>query len=159
MTEIIPRLYIGSIREASNYIWLRNHGITHIVNVANGVKDYFPIRFRYLHLHLGDNLTQQLFPYLITAYEYIDRALSNPNNRVLVHCAAGISRSSSTIIYYLMKKYGMNFQKAYAYTKSRHPRTSPNVNFRIQLKNVYRNVHGDPINIALNKVVREMFWR
>jgi len=141
MTEIIPRLFIGSIKEARSYYWLRRNGITHIVNVANGVGDYFPTKYHYLHLHLDDDLNQQLFPYLTTAYGYIDRVMSNPNNRVLVHCAAGISRSSSTIIYYLMKKYKIDFQKAYLYTKERHPRTSPNINFQIQLKNVYRNVH------------------
>lgn len=48
---------------------------------------------------------------------------------VLVHCFAGISRSSSGIIAYLMNKYGQTFTEALAYCKAKRPIVDPNPGF------------------------------
>ena len=38
---------------------------------------------------------------------------NNNKNRILVHCAMGISRSSSIVIMYLMKKFGISFESVF----------------------------------------------
>ncbi len=38
-------------------------------------------------------------------------------NNVLVHCQMGISRSSSLVIAFLMKEYGMKYEEAKIFTK------------------------------------------
>jgi len=39
------------------------------------------------------------------------------DRKVLIHCAAGVSRSASFTIAYLMKEYKMPYQKAYTHVK------------------------------------------
>jgi predicted protein tyrosine phosphatase len=51
----------------------------------------------------------------------------------LVHCAAGISRSSSIVAGYLMAAHHLTADAALAYLIERHPRANPRANFRRQL--------------------------
>lgn len=60
--------------------------------------------------------------------------VSNPNGRILVHCNAGVSRSSTVCIAYLMKVERMGFQQAYDHVKSRRECIRPNDGFLKQLK-------------------------
>lgn len=54
--------------------------------------------------------------------------------RVLVHCAMGISRSATIIIAYLMYRYRMSYADAYMYTKMRRNEVRPNPGFKTQLR-------------------------
>ena len=53
--------------------------------------------------------------------------------KVLVHCQAGVSRSATICIAYLMYHLRMSMEQAYDYLKSRRSVISPNVNFMCQL--------------------------
>ena len=48
---------------------------------------------------------------------------------VLVHCAAGVSRSATIVLSYLMKRNLMSRDKAYEYLKSKRNVIHPNSNF------------------------------
>jgi protein-tyrosine phosphatase len=54
-------------------------------------------------------------------------------HRVLVHCQAGISRSSAICMYYLMKYLHLSVRGAYALVKSARPCIFPNNGFLKQL--------------------------
>ena len=56
------------------------------------------------------------------------------DNVVFVHCFAGVSRSSTIIIAYLMKIKGMTFEQALQFTKDKRRIISPNPGFIKQLK-------------------------
>jgi protein-tyrosine phosphatase len=49
---------------------------------------------------------------------------------ILVHCFAGISRSSTTVIAYMMKELGYTFRKALAHCKARRKEVLPNSGFQ-----------------------------
>ena len=53
--------------------------------------------------------------------------------RVLVHCHAGVSRSATVCMAYIMKTLGYNLRSAYDYVKSRRSCVSPNLHFMGQL--------------------------
>ncbi|TMS04949.1 Dual specificity protein phosphatase 19 [Larimichthys crocea] len=53
---------------------------------------------------------------------------------VLVHCNAGVSRSSSIVIGYLMLKEGLSFDDAYSQVKLARPSIRPNPGFYQQLQ-------------------------
>lgn len=57
--------------------------------------------------------------YFDQAADYLDQHLSITN--VLVHCMAGVSRSVSLVIAYLMKYRGMRFEDALNLIRSRRP--------------------------------------
>ena len=54
------------------------------------------------------------------AVEFIHGAIQN-DGRVLVHCAAGISRSTTVVLAYLVAKRGMSLRKAFEHTLEARP--------------------------------------
>ena len=68
------------------------------------------------------------------AYKYIKL---HRRNNILVHCAAGMSRSASLVIFYIMKEKGWNFDASYKFCKDRRPIVEPNDNFQEQLRDYY----------------------
>ena len=131
--EIIPHLYLGSIGSASNLKQLQNFKITHIVCCAKGIKNFFPDNFKYLNLDIIDSQTDNIKKYFEEANLFIDEAIKNQGN-VLVHCHAGISRSSTIIIAYIMKSQKMNLDKILDLMRSKREKVKPNDGFIEQLK-------------------------
>lgn len=78
-----------------------------------------------------DFMSENLFPYIEQAIEFI-----RTGSVVFVHCAAGVSRSSSIVIAYLMIDKKMKFQEAYEFVKKRRPVICPNPGFQAQLKKI-----------------------
>ena len=49
---------------------------------------------------------------------------------VFVHCMAGVSRSATSVICYLMKKYKWSLHKTEVFVKKRRPVICPNFGFK-----------------------------
>jgi len=79
-------------------------------------------------------VTFQGLPMIEIGYYWMNKYLTETNGSVLVHCMAGISRSSSLIIYYLMKKYAITYDKAYEFVKKARSIIQPNSGFEKQLR-------------------------
>jgi len=80
-----------------------------------------------------------IIPLCKKIYKIIEKSRIHNNihynyHSILVHCDAGISRSASVIIYYLMKSYKWNYNESYIYLKNIRNIISPNEGFRDQLK-------------------------
>ena len=126
-------LQTGSQDVAHNLELLEKHNVTHILNVASHVNNLFPEKFTYLSLDLRDLPEFPIFKAFPEALDFIDTALDS-QGCVLVHCNAGISRSSTIVLAHLMKKKGMSLNDAFAYLRSKRPSSFPNPGFMIQLK-------------------------
>ena len=59
--------------------------------------------------------------------------MEQSGGRVLVHCQAGISRSPSIVLAYLIDRKNMDFDDAYHLLTERRPIVAPNFNFLAQL--------------------------
>ena len=53
--------------------------------------------------------------------------------KVLVHCQAGVSRSPTLVVAYLMARYGRPMMDTFGVVKERRPIVAPNFNFMGQL--------------------------
>ncbi|XP_055314027.1 dual specificity protein phosphatase 19 [Sitodiplosis mosellana] len=69
----------------------------------------------------------------------IIKCVHDKKGRILVHCNAGVSRSSAVCIAYLMSDHKMNFETAFALVKSKRECIRPNDGFLKQLKQMDRN--------------------
>lgn len=129
--EIIPGcLYMSDVFTAENMQVLDQHKITHIVTVSGGIKPRYPHLFEYLVLPIDDSPDQMLKKHFLPAIEFIDKAIEgNPNNKVLVHCAAGISRSGGIVCAYIMWKQKWTFDNAWKFGRSKRPKMYPNSGF------------------------------
>jgi protein-tyrosine phosphatase len=61
-----------------------------------------PPNIRRLSIDLEDIQSSQIYNFFNTTYHFIDDNMRSTN--VLVHCMAGVSRSATLVIAYLMKK-------------------------------------------------------
>ena len=116
---------------------LRTHQITHVVSLFPFVYWRAP-DVEFLSLDLLDTPYARIDDALRMAITFIDGARAR-NGRVLVHCYAGISRSSTMVIGYLMEKQGMSFDEALAHVRRAWPRASPNTGFANQLEQIQRS--------------------
>ena len=137
--EIIPHLFLGSIGSASNLKELQNCKITHIVCCAKGIKNFFPNNFKYLNLDLLDSETADIKKYFGASNKFIDDAIRN-NGNVLVHCHAGVSRSSTILIAYIMKYKEMKLDKVLELIRSKREKVNPNNGFIKQLKEYEKEI-------------------
>ena len=74
------------------------------------------------------SLTVVLMPHLLFS-ENVERN----QGKVLVHCKAGVSRSATVCIAYLMCCKTMTFEQAFEFVRARRNIISPNISFMQQL--------------------------
>lgn len=110
-----PFLFLGDATAAKDKFFLLNNKITHILNATDEVENFFENdnRFTYLKLNLDDVDDEDIISVFETAHKFINDVEKSKKGAVLVHCFAGISRSSTLVISYLMKHYQMSFQRAW----------------------------------------------
>ena len=116
MDKIIDGLYLGDIFSWSNKYMLKKSGITHILTMAAGMKPLYPKDFIYKWFDIYDLPTENLLPHLPDAIAFIKNAI-NMGGNILVHWYAGVSRSASTVIAYLMVEKGASFVNAVNYVR------------------------------------------
>ncbi|KAG1938674.1 Tyrosine-protein phosphatase vhp-1 [Pimephales promelas] len=112
---------------------MTQNGITYVLNASNTCpKPDFISDKHFMRIPVNDSYCEKLLPWLDDSNEFIDKAKVS-NCRVIVHCLAGISRSATIAIAYIMKTMGLSSDDAYRFVKDRRPSISPNFNFLGQL--------------------------
>eukprot|EP00743_Colponemidia_sp_Colp-15_P005793 GILK01006228.1.p1 GENE.GILK01006228.1~~GILK01006228.1.p1 ORF type:complete len:206 (-),score=9.03 GILK01006228.1:186-803(-) len=140
-SRILEFLYLGSAHSSANKDKLTSLSIDHIVNVTATNPNHFPLDFRYMNVKLLDADHEDISKHFDAVFAFIEEARKK-GCAVLVHCAAGMSRSSTIVIAYLMKHHNMSLKSAYAFTKARRPIVSPNPGFMRQLVRYERVLFG-----------------
>jgi protein-tyrosine phosphatase len=92
----------------------------------------YPARFEQVKFPLDDCESQKITNHFNEAYEFIEAQRKKTN--VLVHCAAGISRSSAILISYMMRKYGLDYDIAFEMVRQKRSCVQPNSGFERQLR-------------------------
>lgn len=110
IVKISDFLYISNWETSNNPFELKKHNIKAVLtietnNKPNHILNYYKQNnIDFLFLYLKDLPNENIAKYFDISYDFIDRNIKKGNN-VLVHCMAGISRSSTLILNYLMRKY------------------------------------------------------
>ncbi|CAN9514849.1 unnamed protein product [Ophioblennius macclurei] len=130
--EILPFLYLGSAYHASRKDMLDMLGITALINVSANCPNHFEDSFLYKSIPVEDNHKADISSWFNEAIEFID-SVRNKGGRVFVHCQAGISRSATICLAYLMRTNRVKLDEAFEFVKQRRSIISPNFSFMGQL--------------------------
>lgn len=130
---ILPNwLYLGSQDAVDTKVFV-DHGITHCLSIGidspirvNGVEHKF--------LECLDLPETNLITVLDVSDVFLEGVSSQKSSAVLVHCNAGVSRSTSIVMGYLMRRKGMSFEDAMRLVKEKRTSCRPNDGFMRQLK-------------------------
>ncbi len=127
--EIVPGIFLGE--EAAGNVSLddlRKFNITHILSVGNFPQVHKELK--YLQIPIKDNESELLLPHIRKCIEFINECTSS----ILIHCRAGVSRSPSIVIAWLIIQRNMTYEQAFNKVESKRPCISPNIGFVSQLK-------------------------
>lgn len=130
-TFICDNIYIGNINSVSDYDKLKDFGIQKIIIAGSGLLNKVNSRFQHIELLIDDSLEQNIVPHIDIALNFIN---AYRDDKILIHCCSGISRSATIILAYLIRKYNMSFSDAETFLKSKYIKAKPNSNFVSQLK-------------------------
>ncbi|CAG2100481.1 unnamed protein product [Medioppia subpectinata] len=135
MDNIWDTVYVGSLNGALDFTQLTRHNIQTIVTVmTKPIPDGFHYSgITYHWINARDHKDQHLLTYFPKAYDIIDDAVT-AGTGVLVHCKAGISRSATIVISYLMRKLQKPYEEVRQFVASHRPTISPNEGFIDQLR-------------------------
>ncbi|DBA92810.1 TPA: dual specificity phosphatase 12, variant 2 [Trebouxia sp. C0004] len=131
-------LYLGGLHSLQHAPQI---GLTHLVtvlpslNVLQESPDFLhPLdkRYKRLHVKLDDADHANLLLHLPSASAFIQSALYG-GGKVLVHCAAGISRSATVVMAYLMETEQLTPEEALQAVRQHAPWVDPNPGFKHQL--------------------------
>uniref|UniRef100_A0A3Q4BZK1 Dual specificity protein phosphatase n=1 Tax=Mola mola TaxID=94237 RepID=A0A3Q4BZK1_MOLML len=130
--EILPFLYLGSALHASKKEVLDGIGISALLNVSADCPNHFEGAYQYKCIPVEDNHKEDISCWFLEAIEFID-SVRDASGRVLVHCQAGISRSATICLAYLMKRKRVRLDEAFEFVRRRRSIISPNFSFMGQL--------------------------
>ena len=90
---------------------------------------------------MRDSPDQDLLSFLDDCVNHIEDVCQN-DGHILVHCVAGVSRSASVCIAYLVKYKRMSLKKAYYHVFNKRPCIFPNFGFWRQLVEYESSLRG-----------------
>ncbi|XP_001973300.3 dual specificity protein phosphatase Mpk3 [Drosophila erecta] len=133
--EIIPGLlFLGNATHSCDSEALKKYNIKYVLNVTPDLPNKFKESgdIKYLQIPITDHYSQDLAIHFPDAIQFIEEARS-ASSVVLVHCLAGVSRSVTVTLAYLMHTRGLSLNDAFAMVRDRKPDVSPNFHFMQQL--------------------------
>ncbi|XP_017034700.1 dual specificity protein phosphatase MPK-4 [Drosophila kikkawai] len=134
--EIETGLFLGNLTAATHMETLRSFKITHILTLDSVPLPQHILEASFLttkYIQIADMPREDILQHLEGCVDFISSALTQKGN-VLVHCYFGVSRSSSTVIAYMMKHHNLDFLPAYELVKAKRRFVQPNAGFVSQLK-------------------------
>ncbi|GMR42086.1 hypothetical protein PMAYCL1PPCAC_12281 [Pristionchus mayeri] len=133
MCEILPGLYLGSLRDATDEDQLKRNKIKSIVSVHDLAAEH-PLHssLRVFRLPLSDCPSVDIAKHFAETNEFIHSSRLRDEN-VLVHCLAGVSRSAAVVTAYLLTVTDLSYFSAISLVSARRPLINPNFGFRMQL--------------------------
>ena len=145
VSKITRHIYLGGIiydiKDFKRFI--QEYDIGAIVSVWDddklAVHELGLVFHNYLYVYISDNQTANIMQYFDLTYKFLIQKIDVENKNVFVHCHAGLSRSASIVMYYLMRRCRLSQKEAYnLIMQKRH--IKPNNSFMRQLEIAESNI-------------------
>lgn len=152
MAEITEFLYLGGLAAAKMEEELMEKGITCVINASIEAPDINYESIKATRIRLQDNPTCNIGIHFDLVADKIDK-VRRERGKVFVHCIAGISRSATLVLAYLMKYHKMKLIDAHAYVKKRRPLIRPNAGFWKDLVDFEKKLfHKNTVDMVESKI-------
>lgn len=145
ISEVLPnKLFMTNHVGAANTVSLRSMGITHIMAVGSEFLDTDESGFTFWKKDITDDAYQRdrMADALRDAVAFQKNAIAG-GGKVLVHCAAGISRSATVVLAYLLLHVSSSLLEAFNLLMSRRRIVWPNDGFMTALIALELEEHGN----------------
>jgi len=140
LTEVLPRLYLGSREDADQKEKITSLGITHIISVSGG-ELHKDLCAKYMYIPLRDDGSSDLLGSLKNSYDFMVES-QEPDNKLFIHCEWGQNRSPSFVIGFLMRYKRWSLHEAYTFLKEKREVIHPHKKYLIQLRRLDKELHG-----------------
>ncbi|GAA5843368.1 hypothetical protein JCM11251_002461 [Rhodosporidiobolus azoricus] len=144
MQEVIPQLWIGDYQAAQDLNMLEEKGVSCVVSAMR--QEYDAHAGIELHrVAVDDDDRTNIAEHFERTAEFIHAAMERDQG-VLVHCQAGVSRSTTLVAAYLMIKHGLNVEQAVEKIRCARAQVEPSDFFMMQLELFERcDCEWDPV--------------
>jgi protein-tyrosine phosphatase len=154
---VMPRVWLGNAPAALSEGWLRSNRVDVVINcaapgeipplgrdaaAASGVCAFHALDIR-------ETPTVDAVPALLRGADLVHEALLE-GRTVLVHCAAGMNRSVSTLAVYLMRYGGLDLVSALDFLKTKRPIAYPNREMYPRLLVAERALRGGAASVTVD---------
>jgi dual specificity phosphatase 12 len=151
--QIIPNLYLGGVDAVTDTQRVTSQGIKAICCCLREMEypsSEFCKDVEYYRVDVEDMGREPIELYFPEATEFIHSWISR-EQPVLVHCRAGVSRSASVIIAYLMTYQGYSLHEAFFVARSHRAVVTPNIGFMEKLCDYEEEHRSCSPTIDMNK--------
>ncbi|KAM9323406.1 dual specificity protein phosphatase 22-B isoform 2-T2 [Pholidichthys leucotaenia] len=132
INKVLPELYLGNFKDARDREQLARNNITHILSIHDSAAPILQ-EMTYLCISAADLPTQNLTQYFKQSIIFMHESRLKGEG-CLVHCLAGVSRSVTLVVAYIMTVTGLGWQEALAAVRVARPCAGPNLGFQRQLQ-------------------------
>ncbi|XP_060652668.1 uncharacterized protein LOC132788978 isoform X1 [Drosophila nasuta] len=132
MSNVLPGLYVGNYRDSKDHQQLDKFKISHIIAIHDSPRRLLPDK-HYLCVMASDTPDQNLSQYFSVCNDFIHAARLREGN-VLIHCLAGMSRSVTVAVAYIMTATHLNWKEALKVVRAGRAVANPNAGFQTQLQ-------------------------
>jgi len=133
-SENLGALYLGDIIAAESALYLKQNNISCVLTVAK-TRLMLPkhLEVQTMVIAVDDSPIVNLKKNFEECFNFIHQNRAAGKN-VLVHCMAGVSRSATIVISYIMSLNKIGFEEAFKLVKEKRQLANPNGGFLRQLK-------------------------
>lgn len=109
ISEIVPHVFISNWYTSNNPEIIKKYKIKGVITIETRPKpkeiiDYYKNNnIKFMYIHLPDFEKADISKFFNSSYNFMNN-ITNRHENVLVHCYAGISRSSTIILNYMIRK-------------------------------------------------------
>ncbi|XP_019734748.1 dual specificity protein phosphatase 22-B [Hippocampus comes] len=132
INKVLPYLYLGNFRDARDREQLAKNNITHILSIHDTAAPILQ-EMTYLCISAADLPTENLTQHFKQSIMFMHESRLKGEG-CLVHCLAGVSRSVTLVVAYIMTVTGLGWKEALAAVRVVRPSAGPNLGFQRQLQ-------------------------
>lgn len=127
------KIFQGDRKAAADCDLLKKNDIRLVVNCSNHLPNSCPSLI-YHNIKINDTPEEQFGIRLCDAAKLIESFAKNNEGNVLIHCNAGMSRSSTVTLAFMVLIMEMKLNMAFSMLKQRRSYANPNPGFWVELK-------------------------